>query len=129
MLANERAEVRWTLDTSQPEIEDELRYARRRLDLRLQNVRLQRIQQALIQQVGRNLICNRLPSFNEQLVGDPFRLRRVYGHADCREDVEVVSLSRQERLSVILHRRELDTGCVNRFAFWPGISLLGPALG
>ena len=56
MLANERDDVRRALDTSQPEIEDELRYARRRLNLRLQNVRLERVQKPLFEQVGRDLI-------------------------------------------------------------------------
>jgi len=37
-----------------------------------------------------------LPSFDEQLVGDALRLRGEDCHADRREYVEVVGLSRQE---------------------------------
>src|SRR4029077_18860451 len=57
------------------------------------------------------------------------RLSSVDRHADGREDVEVVSLSWQEGLTVILNWRELHTGRVDRLALRPGISLLRRALG
>ena len=49
MLTNERNHVCGPLDTGKPRIEDQFCHARRGLDLDLQNVRLQRVKQALVQ--------------------------------------------------------------------------------
>src|SRR6266404_425585 len=117
MATNERDDVRRALDTSQAEIEDKLGYTRRRLDLRFQNVRLQRVEETLLEQLGRHLIRHGLPSFNEHFVGDAFRLRREDRHSNRREYVEVVSLSRQECLPIEVNRRKLYAGGIDRLAF------------
>ena len=57
------------------------------------------------------------------------RLRGEDRHADRGEDVEIIRLAGQECLAVVVDRRELHAGRVDRLALRPGVGLLGGALG
>src|SRR5712664_309025 len=96
VLADKRHHVSRTSYTSQPGIEDEFRHSRGCLDLGLENIRLQRVQETLLEQLGWHLIRHRLPSLNEHLVRDALRLRSEDRHTDRREYVEIVRLPRQK---------------------------------
>jgi hypothetical protein len=63
MLANERDHVCGTIDTGESRVEDQLGHARCGLNLDLQNVRLQRIKQVLVQQFCWHLVRYCLPIF------------------------------------------------------------------
>ena len=89
VATNERDHVSGSLDSSEARIEHELCHTCRRLDLGLKNIRLQRVQKALLEQLGSYLIRHCLPSFDEHLVGDTLRLRCEDRHPDCREDIKV----------------------------------------
>ncbi len=106
MTANERDHIGGSLDAGKARIEHELCHTCRRLDLGLKNIRLQRVQKALLEQLGSHLIRHRLSSFDEHLVGDTLRLCCEDRHPDCRKDVEVVSLARQECLTFVVDRCE-----------------------
>src|ERR1700692_2733869 len=99
MLTDERHHVSRMSHPSQVGVEDKFRHSCGCLDLGLENVSLQRVQEALLEQLIRYLIRNSLRGFDEHLVGDSFRLRRKDRHADRRENVEVVGLARQKRLA------------------------------
>ncbi len=94
MATNKRNHVGGALDASQSRIEDQFCHARGGRDHSLKNIRLQRVEETLLEQLGRYLIRHRLSRLDEHLVSDAFRLRGEDGHADRREDVEVVRLSR-----------------------------------
>jgi hypothetical protein len=66
---------------------------------------------------------------DEHLVGDSGRFCCEYCHSDCRKDLEVISLPRQERSSVEVDCWKLDAGRINRFPVGPGVGLFRRALG
>jgi hypothetical protein len=94
MFANKGDHVAGALDASQFRIEDQLCNACGGLNLGLKNIRLQRVEETLLELIGRHLIRHRLPGLDEHLVCDAFRLRGEDSHTDRWEDVEVVRLSR-----------------------------------
>ena len=116
VLADKRHHVGRTIYAGQARIEDEFRHSRGCLDLGLKNIRLQRVQETLLEQLGGHLIRHGLPGLDEHLVGDALRLRGEDRHTDRREYVEVVRLSRQKCLAVVGDRRELHAGGVDRLA-------------
>src|ERR1700730_18636611 len=75
MLANERDHVCGTIDTCKSRIEDQLGHACCGLNLDIKNVRLQRVEEALVQQLGWHLIRYRLAGLDEHLVCDTLRLQ------------------------------------------------------
>src|SRR5712664_2954986 len=87
------------------------------------------MQEALVQQIGRNLVSHCARSLDKHFVGYSRSLRREDGHPNRGEDVEVVRLPWQECLSIEAHRRELDSSGIDSLALGPCISLLGCALG
>jgi len=89
---------------------------------------LQRVKQTLVQQVSRHLIRDRVPGFDEHFVCDTLCLRGEDRHTNRREYVEVVRLSRQKGLAVVVDRMKLHAGRINRFALRPGIGLFRRAL-
>src|SRR5258705_8730892 len=123
MLANKRDHVRGTRNASESQFEDQLCHARGCLNLYFENVRLQRIQEALVQQIGRNLIGHCARSFDEHFVGYSRSLRCEDCHSDRGENIEVVRLPWQEWLPVEAHRRELDSGGIDSFSPWPSSNL------
>src|ERR1700722_8972420 len=127
MLADEGHHVCWPRYTGQSGVEYEFRHARGCLDFSLENIRLQRIQQALLEQIGWHLIRHCLPSFNEHLVSNSLRLGGEDGHPDRRKYVEVVRLTRQKCLVVISNWRELDACRVDGLPLRPSVGLLGRA--
>jgi hypothetical protein len=99
------------------------------LNLSFQNVRLQREEQSLLQQLRWNLVGYCVCGFDEHLIGDAGRYCGEHGHPDCGENIEIVRLSGQERSSVETNRRELDAGRIDRLPLRPGVGLLGRAFG
>src|SRR5262249_17380854 len=116
VLANECNHIGWTIHTREPGVEDQGGHSRCSLDLGFKNVRLQPVEQAMVQQLGRHLISHRPSGLNKHFICYSRRLCREDRHPDRREDVEVVCLSGQERLSIEVNRRELDAGGVDRLA-------------
>src|ERR1700693_2539355 len=129
MLTDECNHVRWARDRGQVGVEDEFCNSRGGLNLGLENIRLQRIQEALLEQIGRHLIRYCLSGLDEHLVGDALRLGGENRHTDSREDVEIVGLSWEECLSVVVDRRKLHACRVDGFALRPCVRLLGRAFG
>src|ERR1700754_5274818 len=129
MFTNERNHVGRPFDASESRIEDQLRYTSSGLNLRLQNVRLQRVKEALVQQLGWHLVCHSTRSLDEHLVGNSRRQGCVDRHSDGREDVEAIGLPRQECLPIQVDRWKLNTGCIDGLPLGPCIGLLGCALG
>ena len=68
MLADERNHVSGTRDRRQAGLEHEFCNSRGCLDLSLENIRLQRVLEALLEQVGWLLIRHRLPGLNEHIL-------------------------------------------------------------
>jgi hypothetical protein len=116
MLTDERNHVCWARDRGQVGVEDEFCNARGGLNLGFENIRLQGIQEALLEQIGRHLIRYCLASFDEHFVGNTLRLGSENRHTDSREDVEIVGLSREKCLSVVVNRRKLHACRVDGFA-------------
>ena len=85
LAANESDHVGGTLDASEARIEHKLCHTRCRLDLGLKNVRLQRVHQALPEQLGRHLIRHRLSSFVEHLVAATAHVERTQNAAVLQE--------------------------------------------
>jgi hypothetical protein len=100
MLPNKCLHIGGTIDASQVGIKDEFGHARSGLNLDLQNVQLRREQHAELQLRGSYLVGHGMCSLNKHLVSNALCVRGVGGHADGREDVEVVGLWRQERPAV-----------------------------
>src|SRR5215468_9616952 len=71
MSTDERHHIRWALNAGEPGVERQLRDTRRGLNLCFEDVRLQRIEETLVQQIGRHLIRHRTCSFDEHLICDP----------------------------------------------------------
>src|SRR5262249_31628716 len=86
-----------------------------------------RVEEALIQQRGRHLICYGARRLDEHLIRDSGSFCREYGHSDGRKDVEVVRLPRQESQTIKMDRRKLDAGRIDCLAIRPGVGLLGRA--
>src|SRR6267142_3625432 len=91
------------LDLCEPLIEHELGDSGCGRHFRLQNVGLTRKQHAFGAQVRAHLIGTRLGRRDEAGVSEPPRSRYVGGETDRGEDVEVVGLSRVERLTIQRH--------------------------
>ena len=70
MGADERFHVGGPVDPREALVEHELGDPRRGLDLDLENVRLQRAEEPLLQQVAQRLICDRLGGLDERVVCD-----------------------------------------------------------
>src|SRR5712672_4462418 len=90
VLAYKRDHVSRTSYARQAGVEDEFRHSCGCLDLGLENIRLQRVQETLLEQLGRHLIRHRLPGLNEHLVRDSLRLRGENCHSYRRKYVEVI---------------------------------------
>src|SRR5467141_2959548 len=89
VLTDEPHHVGRTTDAGQSRFEDELRHPRSRLDLDLEDVRLQWVHEALLEQLRRLLIRHCLRGLDEQLVGGSFCLCCEDRQTNRREDVEV----------------------------------------
>ena len=94
MTTNEPNHVGWTWDPSKSRIERQLRHTSRSLNFRLQNVGLQRVQETLLQQLGWHLIRNSTRGLDEHLISDARGLGGKDRHANGRENVEIVCLTR-----------------------------------
>src|SRR5258706_10285655 len=93
VLANKGHHVIRTSYPSQAGVEHEFRHSRRCLNLGLEDIRLQRVQETLLEQRGRHLIRHCLPGLDEHLVRDSLRLRGENCHSYRRKYVEVICLS------------------------------------
>src|SRR6201981_1431189 len=100
MFTNERDHINGTRDTGKTRIEDQLRDTCSCLDLCLQNVRLQRVDQPLVQQIRRHLIGNCTCRFDKHLIRDARGLRREDCHPNGWKDIKVVGLPREKYLSM-----------------------------
>src|SRR5580700_9743362 len=119
------ADVGGAFHPGQVSIEDNRGYPRGGLNLDLQDVRLRREEYFELQLLGSNLVGDRACSLDKHFIGYAFRVRGVDGHADGREDIQVVGLGRQERLSADVHRRKLHTTSIDYLSSGPGVSVLG----
>ena len=129
MFTNKRDHVCRTIYASESRVEDKFCHPGGSLDLGLQDARLQRVKEPLIQQIGRHLIRYGTRRLDEHLIGNSGCLCCKDRHSDRRENIKVVGLPRQECLPIRMNRWELHAGRVNSFAFRPGIRLLCCALG
>src|SRR5262250_1649197 len=129
LFTNEGSHICRTRNASESRIEDRLRHARCGLNLRFEDVRLQRIKKSFVQQLGWHLIGYATSGFDEHLICHAGRLCCENRHPNRRENVEVVCLAGQKCLPVEMNRWKLDTGGVNRFTLRPGIGLFCRAFG
>src|SRR6185295_9170086 len=119
VAADERLHVGGAVNAGEAAVEHQLGDARGGVDLGFEDVGLQRVEAALFEQGVWHLVGDGTCGLDKHVVGDSFGLRRVDGHPDRREDVEVVGLAGQERLAVQMNGRELDSGGVDRLSLRP----------
>src|SRR6266404_3186619 len=96
---------------------------------RPENVALRRIDQPGSQMCLADLFRQRPCCDDEQLLGHPFRLGRVYRHAHGWEDVDVVALSRHQAPPGEFDGRKRAAACKNCPSVRPTIDLFRRGLG